>query len=289
MAYFSDKEKGPVPRTLEEITPEAWRGIWAQISARLADGSFGYAFPDQCPDGYGIAGYDAALLEATAQGHGIVWPISKDQILDTLQVMDLLEFCEEHVGKPIQGDYHSYFRHYHLDFDVAKGQAEFRSSINTILARSGLAFEMDESGEMKRLGPAELVQSLKSATFKTGDKQLDEFLDDAREKFMSPSLKVRKEALEEIWDAFERLKTIEGGKDKKTSIAMLLQKGIKDPDLRQRVDKEMQELTEIGNTYMIRHTEIGKKPITSSQDVDYFFQRMFAVVRLLLKGTGRGG
>ena len=47
---------------------------------------------------------------------------------------------------------------------------------------------MDESGEMKRLGPAELVQSLKSATFKTRDQQLDEFLDDAREKFMSPRL-----------------------------------------------------------------------------------------------------
>ena len=51
----------------------------------------------------------------------------------------------------------------------------------------------------------------------------------------------------------------------------------------------MLELTDIGNNFMIRHTEVGKKPITSSQDVDYLFQRMFAVVRLLLKGTGRGG
>ena len=44
-----------------------------------------------------------------------------------------------------------------------------------------------------------------------------------------------------------------------------------------------------GNTFMIRHTEVGKKPITKSEQVDYVFQRMFAVVRLLLKGTGRGG
>lgn len=41
MTYFSDREKGPAPRTIEEITPEAWRGIWALISARLSDGSFG--------------------------------------------------------------------------------------------------------------------------------------------------------------------------------------------------------------------------------------------------------
>jgi hypothetical protein len=32
-----------------------------------------------------------------------------------------------------------------------------------------------------------------------------------------------------------------------------------------------------------------KKPITKSEQVDYFFQRMFGVMRLLLKGTGRGG
>ena len=49
----------------------------------------------------------------------------------------------------------------------------------------------------------------------------------------------------------------------------------------------MAELTEIGNTYMIRHTEVGKKPIMKSEQIDYFFQRMFGVVRLLL-GTGRG-
>ena len=289
MAYFTDRQKGPAPRTIEEITSAAWRGIWALISARLSDGSFGYAFPDQCPDGYGIAGYDSGLLEATAHGHGIIWLISKDEIPDTLAVLDLLEFCEDHVAKAIQGDYHSYFRHYHLDFDVEKGKTEFRAAVNTILARNGIAFEMDDDGAMERLGPAELMENLRRATFKTGDKELDEFLEDAREKYTSPSIKVRKEALEEIWDAFERLKTIEGGKDKKTAVATLLQKAVKDTDLRARIDTEMKELTEIGNTFMIRHTEVGKKPITSSRDVDYFFQRMFAVVRLLLKGTGRGG
>jgi hypothetical protein len=118
---------------------------------------------------------------------------------------------------------------------------------------------------------------------------LDELLEDARAKFTSPSLKVRKEALEKIWDAFERLKTIEAGKDKKATVAALLAKAIRDSDMRKRINKEMAELTEIGNTYMIRHTEVGKKPITKSEQVDYFFQRMFGVVRLLLRGTGRGG
>lgn len=289
MAYFSDREKGRGPRTTDEITPEAWGGIWALISARLSDGSFGYSFPDKCPDGDGISGHDTALLEATAASHAIVWPITKDDIPETVAVMDLLEFVEEHIAKPIPLDYHSYYRHNHLDFDVEKGRAEFRASLNKILARTGLAFEMDDDGIMLRLGPPELTKLLKRATFKTGDSELDELLEDAREKYMDPSLKVRKEALEKIWDAFERLKTVEKAKDKKASIAALLSKALPDADLRVRADKEMAELTEIGNTYMIRHTEVGKKPITKSEQVDYFFQRMFGLVRLLLKSTNRGG
>ena len=137
-------------------------------------------------------------------------------------------------------------------------------------------------------GPPDLAPILKSAVFKTGDDTLNELLEDARQKFTSPSLKVRKEALERIWDAFERMKTVETGKDKAT-LAALLAKAIPDPDMRDGINREMADLTEIGNTYMIRHTEVGKRPIAKSEQVDYFFQRMFGVVRLLLKGTGRGG
>jgi hypothetical protein len=218
-----------------------------------------------------------------------VWPISADEMPDTLAVMDLLEFCEKYVASPEQGGYHSFYRHHHLTFDVGAGKAAFRNEVNTVLARNGIAFEMGDDGAMARFGPAELMQDLRNATFNTGDAQLDEFLEDAREKYTSPDLKERKEALEEIWDAFERLKSIEDGKDKKATVAALIAKAIPDADLRQTVDEEMTELTKIGNTYMIRHTEKDKKPIKESAQVDYFFQRMFAVVRLLLKGTGRDG
>jgi len=43
------------------------------------------------------------------------------------------------------------------------------------------------------------------------------------------------------------------------------------------------ELTEIGNKFMIRHAETDKVPIVESAHVDYFFQRMFSLIRLLLK------
>jgi hypothetical protein len=152
-----------------------------------------------------------------------------------------------------------------------------------------IAFEMDDDGIMVRLGPPELAPVLKNAVFNTGDDALDGFLEGARERFTDPDLKVRKESLEKIWDAFERLKTIEQAKDKKASIMELLTKGIAEPEMRERVDKEMTELTDIGNKFMIRHTEMGRTPITKSEQVDYMFQRIFSVVRLLLKATNRGG
>lgn len=289
MAYYSEREKGPVPRTIEEITPEAWGGLWAIIMTRVRNGSFGNAFPDQCPDGNAVVGHDPNLLEAMLHGDGIVWPIDMHDVPDTIAVMDLLEFCETHVAQPVEGSYHGFFKHHHLSFNVEEGQAEFRAATNGVLARNGIAFEMNDDGIMVRLGPPEIAPVLKNAVFNTGDDALDGFLEDARERFTDPDLKVRKESLEKIWDAFERLKTIEQAKDKKASIMELLTKGIAEPEMRERVDKEMTELTDIGNKFMIRHTEMGRTPITKSEQVDYLFQRIFSVVRLLLKATNRGG
>jgi len=40
---------------------------------------------------------------------------------------------------------------------------------------------------------------------------------------------------------------------------------------------------------LIRHTETTKTPITKSAHVDYLFHRMFSIIRLLLRSSGRGG
>jgi hypothetical protein len=57
----------------------------------------------------------------------------------------------------------------------------------------------------------------------------------------------------------------------------------------ERVNKEMMELTEIGNNFMIRHTEVGKTPVDDPDQIDYLFHRIFSSIRLILKATGRGG
>ena len=100
---------------------------------------------------------------------------------------------------------------------------------------------------------------------------------------------IRKEGLEKLWDAWERLKTVEPGKDKKAQVTALLDRATKEPNCRKLLEDEAVALTSIGNNFMIRHTETNKTEIRGSACIDYLFHRLFAIIRLLLKTTDRGG
>ncbi len=134
-----------------------------------------------------------------------------------------------------------------------------------------------------------LTRPLAESAFKTEDAILNELLESARVKFLSDDQNLRKEALEKLWDAWERLKTLEPGKDKRDSIRILLNKSAPDPSFRETLEEEATQLTAIGNSYMIRHTEVGKIPITSPEQTNYLFHRMFSLIRFLLRSTARGG
>ena len=127
--------------------------------------------------------------------------------------------------------------------------------------------------------------------FNTGDAELDRMLETARRKFLHPAESVRREALEKLWDAWERLKTIEPGKDKPSQVTALLDRagGSSWSKFREMLEEEAKELTRVGNTFQIRHSETSQESLRASNHVDYLFQRLFSVIRLLLHSTGRGG
>ena len=57
--YFTDREFGERPRTIDVIDARLWGGLCSLIDTRVGDGSFGYRFPEQCPDGRGPCGCDS--------------------------------------------------------------------------------------------------------------------------------------------------------------------------------------------------------------------------------------
>lgn len=283
--YFSDRERGPASRVSEKIDRAAWGGIVAAIRSKISDGSLGMGFPEACPDGRGTTGTDAVafVLSLSAEIPDLSWPFDLENMPPTLAILDLVEFTFRNVGKPIARDHHSFLGHDHFNYDREQGQFAFRQDINRILARNGLAYELRDDGRIVRLAATVLREALAVGAFATGDNTLDSMLEAARKKFLDPNPTVRREALEKLWDAWERLKTIRPGADKKASVTVLLNDACPEPNFRTELENEARALTEIGNAFHIRHSETSQVPLNQDTHVDYLFHRMFALIWMLLK------
>lgn len=292
--YFSESEEGKRPRESDEIGEGAWGGIKALVNARIDDGSFGAAYPASCPDGDGLIGTSTDALWRAMRAevpnlqsvdlppwyHGETMP-------RTLDVLDMIQFCWRCIGLPTQSGYHPFYKHYHLRFDVDAGRNKFQEDINRIFRRNGLAYELKEDGSVTRLVPPVLHEMLASAQFHTRDSDLNRMLEAARSKFLDPDEEVRREALEKLWDAWERLKTLGTGTDKRAQITALLDAvvGSSSPLLRQALEREAMELTSIGNGMQIRHSEKGKERVATAEHIDYLFHRLFSLIQVILRSN----
>ena len=289
--YFSDREQGMAPPTLTELTPNIWKGIVAEIRTRVDDGSFGARYPLICPDGNEYCGtneqsfWDAMVAEIPDLTEGQL-VLLEDDPPSLLVVMDMIEFCWNSVGKPERLDFHKFQRHHHLRFDEEAGKNEFRENINLMFQRNQIAYELTAEGKIERLLQPE-VSEIVHARYRTSDSELNRMLETACIKFVSPDERMRREALESLWDAWERIKTIRG-KDKKSGISDLLDEvaGSISPRFREILKSEARVLTDIGNTCQIRHSEKNQERLSSSEHVDYLGYRMFAIIHLLVRQIG---
>ncbi|MFC2043893.1 AbiJ-NTD4 domain-containing protein [Chloroflexota bacterium] len=283
--YFSDRELGPRASTEQEISTRVWGGIVALISRLISLGAFGADFPEECPDGEGITGTDGYTMGLALAGElsDLPWPPFAGELPPTLVVLDFMEFCHRYVAKPIQVSHHGFYRHNHLDFKREEGKSEFRDNINRIFNRNGVAYELQADGKIQRIAPPVLRETLANSEFNTSDTELNTMLASARTKYLSPNPATRRESLEKLWDAWERVKTIEQALDKKSSVMKLLDKAASESKFRETLEAEATELTRIGNTFRIRHSETSQTPLVEDAHVDYLFHRLFGLVHMLLK------
>jgi len=286
--YFSDREKGPKARVNDKIDKRVWKGIWALIDSRINDVSFGNSFPEECEDGGAVCGTDRHSFNdiVMVEIPEISFPFSSDNIPSTFAILDLIEFCFNNIAKPEVLENHSYWRHNHYEFNIEEGQKLFQEDINRIFARNGIAYELDQQGKIKRILTPIVGDEIIKTIFRTGDDELDNLLEDARKRFLDKKPSSRKDAIEKLWDAFERLKTIEHV-DKKTSVKMLLDKVSNELIFRNTIEIEAKELTRIGNDFNIRHSETDRTILTRDEDLEYLFFRMFSIILIILKTTGR--
>ena len=292
MAYFSDRELGERPRTQEEIGETVWGGLQALVLSKINDGSFGATYPKTCDDG-GTTGADEKVVSSAMLGEipGLPdrpWVHSLGERPETIHILDMIEFSWRCVGEPVQHAFHPFPKHYHLEFERESGQNKFREDVNRIFGRNGLAYELNNEGQIERIGPPVLREVLTSVHFQSGEDELDRLLETARAKFFSPREEIRHEALQELWDAWERLKTTGQGANKGTQISSLLDDaaGSAYPKFRERIETDAKELTSIGNNHQIRHTEVNKEKVEKSEHIDYLFHRLFSMIQLILNPKG---
>lgn len=298
--FFSDRENGPVPRIHETISPAVWGALYALVEQRISVGAFGLSFPKQCEDSRGTIGSDYHLIGLSVVGAipSIVdaveiessrygdtdfrgWPLLVNRLPALAAILDLVEFCFEHIAQPIPFDFHQYYGHHHLNFDQAAGRASWRSDVNTLFARNGIAFEVVATGHVQRTGTPVVADVVRAARLTTGDQVLDNLLADGRTRYLSPDPADRLLALQRLWDALERTKTLRAD-SKKHGISLLLGEVAGGTVSAEDLDAELGVLTKIGNTSQIRHFETTTTPITPAE-ADYLFHRCFALLATLLR------
>ena len=290
VSLFSDDENGSNPRTSENIPDNTWNGIVKYILQLLAKEYFGDSFSLFCQDNPVVnCGCDKKgfYSQLNAFIPSIKLPLDPNNKPDNFVILDLITFCHLYIAYPKSICTHSYFGHNHYEYDKLKGQEEFRNTINSIFARNGILFELDHDGKIIRLGSEAIRTSIVGRKFNTGDSILNDLLNLAREKYLNPNSTQRRDAIEKLWDAFERMKTLEDPTNKKASADLLISKTAKEPLFIQKITAEFNELTIIGNNFRIRHHETDKTEIESNEQVEYLFVRLYALIEYVLKTTGR--
>ena len=300
--YFSDREFGPKPRIKETIDLNTWRAICTLIGIRVDDGSLAYGFPSHCDDGNAVVGTDRQAMariirveiEDLVDGDNdrliYSWdPSSYDSQPDTPAILDFVTFVARNVAHPTPGYWDGFFKHHHLELDRERGLRKFVGDINRLFSRSGLAYKLTDAGVIERVLPAPMEELIRRAHYSTGDQELDHLLDAAINRSLQSEAEARQDALEKLWDAFERLKTIESSGNKKEGAELLIERavGSDSPVFHSAVTNEFHELTRIGNKMRIRHSEVGSEPVGNNGEKDYLFWRMFSLIWFMLKATGR--
>jgi hypothetical protein len=201
--------------------------------------------------------------------HAINWPHEKNKRI-ALQI----ELCRSIESKKLM-----YFDFLIRFFSNKQIQTNKSFAIQLL---EPLVRNIDKLSHSRAL-PASLNQAMGMLP-KSGDETLDMLLSNACEEFKDPAPKARAEAVKKLWDAWERLKTLQipsTGK-KKESLKQLLDQAAPEEYFRNCLETEARALTKIGNDMHIRHFEKDKTPFSGPEEYDYLFHRMYALIHFLL-------
>lgn len=300
MSYYTERHgmRVPIERT-EVITYEMYALIF-DCCERYFD-NIAWKYPEECPDGNGCCGLDRSKLSIALRFEipalfqnesGVIDKPQKEHYYrdadeyDQYGLLDFVEFMFATVRNISNRFWHGYYRHYDLSFENARGiSSSFRDDINAIFNKTGLLYVLSDFGMVERVNEnGVLSKEIENAVTHVSEKGLKELLQEAILLYKTPGPQARKDSVEKIWDALERLKTYYTTMDKKASASkMVNDMAGGQSDFNSLFTDEFLALTKIGNNYRIRHHETDKIDITDVRHYDYFFNRCLALISLAIQ------
>lgn len=210
---------------------------------------------------------------------------SEEDVYDKYALLDYIEFIAQNIKdieKRWNSSYHD-FQHISIK-NTCDIFYDFQSDINEIFTDAKLLYKLNENKQIERIVEnGVLGNKIEELVDLIPEEGIKDLLKLAIEKHRSPKSQDNKDAVEKIWDAFERLRTYYD-KDKLKSMKILIS-NIADgqEDFASLLNEEFLLLGKIGNTYRIRHHETDKVDITDIKHYDYFFNRCLSLISLAIQ------
>ena len=237
-AYYAERTgKDPTGgrldlNALKSLYQTEW-GRWEE------EGYFQEHFGFWCVDQEFVKGTLGANIEAKMMfslGKPNLWPVP-DRICDYTEddLFSVIEFMFDHISKPLAGTMHQYGQcgvHWHT-FSGSAGQAEYRASVNALLARYRNGYELSSQGEVMEKGP-EGTANLLTANLPVEERNIRGRVASAITKFRrrQSTADDRRDAVRDLADVMEYLR----------------------PQLRDVLTKaDESDLFNIANNFSIRH------------------------------------
>lgn len=256
-----------------------------RVDGMMKDNFFSFDFPVHCVDNEAPCGCDIDRMKKVFFGET---DLSYDETIDNpteSKIFLIVEFLYNHCSEPTKYRYHSFFSHVDIvEASKELGQQKFSTKINSLFNKLNIPFTIN-SGKVIKRGNEIFEKVIDPNIFNTEDELTNNLLRASINFFKEVDGNNRSIALEKLWDAWERIKTLEGV-DKRSGVEKLLSRGIANDVLRKHIDNEAKILTDIGNQFQIRHFETDKIKL-NEEDVDYLYYRLFNLILRLLAGTGR--
>lgn len=288
--YFSEREgiREPAEKTYN-INQDACKYLYNICSQYFNNME---RFGEKCSDNGCKCGIDYTELMKTLKIEIPDFTINKDGDLiiednHMYSILDFIELVFKNIKDIKNEDWHKFFSHTHYTYtNTFNVRDKFIKDINDGFIRSSLLYQMNNNGIIERIDNNNVViediisklGSIKNKNFK----DLIELIEKAIKCYKSKNQEDWKTATEKIWDAFENMKTYYFA-DKKKSVKIILENiSPKEENFKTLIENEYRELTDIGNTYKIRHFEKDKIEIKNIEHYNYFFNRCLSVINLTL-------